>query len=99
MKEQLESAAKDRSALHVKVDALNIQVLHLTGVSYDVQKDTAEIKKDIEEKIMPTIDGYKLSRAKLSGIITASRVIWGIMVAICAGIGFLVHQVVQYLRH
>ena len=90
-------AAESRRVLREKMDAMSIQVQHLTGVAYDVQQDTAEIKKDIDEKIMPTVEQWQLRRARLAGMIDAGKVLWGFIFAVCTAIGFVIGAVIKYL--
>lgn len=91
------TAAEGRRILRDKIDAMSTQVHHLTGVAYGVQQDTAEIKKDIDEKIMPTIEQWQLRRARLAGMLDAGKVLWGIILAVCTAIGFVIGAVIKYL--
>lgn len=100
LKEQWErqevAAREGRRILHDKFDAMTVQVHNLTGVAYGVQQDVAEIKNEIDQKIMPTVNAYALDKARLGGVIDTGKLVWAAIIAGCALIGWIVHEVLQY---
>ncbi len=94
---QEEAAAAGRRVLHDKFDAMTIQVHNLTGVAYGVQQDLAEIKNEIDEKVMPSINAYALDKSRQSGMVDMGKLIWAGVIGICTLTGFAIHEIFQYL--
>ena len=101
LKEQWErqdtAAREGRRVLHDKFDALTVQVHNLTGVAYGVQQDVAEIKNEIDEKIMPTVNAYALDKARIGGMIDTGKLVKAAILSFCVLIGWFVHEALQYL--
>jgi hypothetical protein len=93
---QEKEATEGRRRLHDKFDALVVQVHNLTGVAYGVQEDVTEIKRDIDDKIMPTIDAYNIERARHFGAVNLGKIIWAGILAGCAAVGFTIHYLFLY---
>lgn len=93
---QEDSASEGRRIIHDKVDAMSMQLTSVSGKVDGVTQDVAELKNDLDEKVMPTVDAYKADIARKVGALWASKLFWGLITALAAAVGFAVHEVLLY---
>lgn len=91
------TAVAGRKAVYERVDSLNAKVSDLQAAADGVQRNLAEIKSDIEEKIMPVINAYALGQARWGGVKDAGRFVWAAIIAGFATLGWIIHEILQYL--
>jgi len=94
---QEEIATAGRRGVYDRIDSLSLQVTTLQSAATAVQQDVAEIKKDMDEKVMPAIDAYSLDKARRLGWMDSGRLIWAGVIGACTLIGFVIHEILQYL--
>lgn len=95
-KSQETSATAGRRALYERFEGLSAQMGEMSGNLDGVTQDVAEMKNDIAERVMPTIEAYKLEIARKSGVIWASKLFWSLIVALAGAVGFAVHEMLLY---
>lgn len=93
---QENAAVAGRKALYEKFEAMTTQVQRIDGRVEDVQQDVAEIKKDMDEKVMPAIDAYALDNARRAGWLDSGKLLWAGIIGACTLIGFVIHELLQY---
>lgn len=96
---QEDAAVTGRRSLHERMEGIAGQVTRLTTVTENVQQDVAELKNDIDEKVMPTVTAYKLDVARRDGALKFGRGLWAIILALCTSIGFAIHEAILYFNH
>jgi hypothetical protein len=75
-KHQDDAAMRGRRAVYERLEALTTKVAVGDEVLKSLQSDMAEIKADIKEKIMPTIEAYKLDKAHRGGFFSFGKGMW-----------------------
>lgn len=94
---QEDAAVAGRKVLYEKFEVMSAKMTRLEGQSETVQKNVADIKDDLEKKVMPTINAYILAQARMGGAIWAGKLFWAILIAGCTGFGFLIHSAFQHI--
>ncbi len=98
-KRQEEAATSGRRTVHDRLEVLSSQIIRALAMLDGVQQDVAELKNDIEEKVMPTVQAYKMDVAKKAGAMGTGKLIWGIILAVCTVGGFAIHEAIVYFSH
>jgi len=96
---QEDAATAGRAALHSRFEEISAQMSKVSADCISIIHDVAELKKDIDEKIMPTVEEYKTSMARNEGAIIAGRTFWSLVVCASTVFGFVVHQAIAYFGH
>lgn len=96
---QEEAATNGRRALYERFEALSNQMGLISGQVTGLTADIAEIKRDVENQIMPTIDNVKARAAHRDGMLLAGRLFWGLVAALAAAAGFAIHEMLLYFGH
>jgi hypothetical protein len=86
----------DRRALYERFEGMSRQMGEISGQVDGVTQDVAEMKNDINTRIMPSIDAYKADAARKAGAILASKMFWALIVAIASAVGFAIHEALLY---
>lgn len=95
-KSQEVSATAGRRALYERFEGLSVQMGTMSGNLDGVTQDVAEMKNDIADKVMPTIEAYKLAAARQSGVMWATKLFYSAIVAFAGAVGFAVREMLIY---
>lgn len=93
---QEESAAEGRRRLYEKFEEVLGRVNTLSNNINNVQQDVAELKNDLETKVMPSIDAYNIKQAERRGAHNMGKLLWVGLLALVSAASYGVHQIVQW---
>lgn len=96
-KSQDDTANAGRRALYDRFDTVISKMGEVAHKIDGVTQDVAEIKNEIDTKVMPTIDAYKIEIARKVGAMAMGKVFWGLIVAVASSVGFAIHEIMTYL--
>lgn len=88
-----------RRTLYERVDLLSRQIERVATDVHNVQQDVAELKKEVEETVMPVVDATVAQRERRTG----AKGVWiligsGVMMAISA-VTYVVDKALQFFTH
>ena len=86
-------ASAGRQIVFERIEALTREI---GNVSMDVRmatQDIAELKNDIETRITPTVENYKIGVARKEGAMWAGKLMYGLLAAAATAAGFAIHLV------
>lgn len=92
-------ATNGRKALYDRFESIQREVAQLSVTAATVLTELADIKKDLEEKVMPAVDGYNLGQARRSGFNAFGKLLWGAFLALVAAAGYGIHQIISLFTH
>ena len=90
-RQQEASAVEGRKALYKRFEDLASD-LHLITVKLDT------LLAEHDEKVMPTIDAYRIASAQRVGFLFAGRLVWAFTIGVFTVLGFVLHELISYLR-
>jgi hypothetical protein len=96
-KSQDDNANASRKALYERFDTVISKVGEVVHKIDGITQDVAEIKNEIDTKVMRTIDAYKIEIARKVGALAMGKVFWGLIVAVGSSIAFAVHEILLYI--
>ncbi len=96
---QENTASAGRKALYERFELMSTQMGRVSSDCKVVVEDVAELKNDIEKKIMPTIDSYRSSQDRRGGAMDVGKVMWALILAAATVVGFAIHEALVYLGH
>jgi hypothetical protein len=96
---QEDAATAGRALLHSKFEEISIQMGKVASDCLATIHMVEELKKDMDEKIMPTIEAYKIIVARSEGALLAGKTFWSLVVCASTVLGFLFHQIIAYFGH
>jgi hypothetical protein len=96
-KSQDDNANASRKALYDRFDTVISKVGEVVHKIDGITQDVAEIKNEIDTKVMPTIDAYKIEIARKVGALAMGKVFWGLIVAVASSIAFAAHEILTYI--
>src|SRR5438445_2262033 len=92
-------ATASRAAVYAKLELLAGQVDRVANDAENIQQDVAEMRNDIDEQIMPTVNKIRAEWERKLGSRTTLGIIWGGITASSIVIGYTVDKLIQYFRH
>lgn len=95
-REQERSAAEGRKQLYQKFEQMLERVGMLANNIDSVQQDVAELKNDLETKVMPSIDAYNIKQAERRGAHNMGKLLWVGLLALVSAASYGIHQIVQW---
>lgn len=96
-REQERHASDGRKHLHDKFEELLGKVLVLSNTVNNVQQDVAELKNDIETKVMPPIAESKEKQAEKRGARHVGKMLWVGALAMVSAASYGIHQLISWL--
>jgi len=90
------SANAGRKALYERFEGMSAQIGKMAGQLEGSIQDVAELKNDIDNKVMPTIDAYKAEVSRKIGAMGMGKLFWSLMVALASAAGFAIHEMMLY---
>lgn len=95
-RDQEAKAAEGRKHLYEKFEQVLTRVTTLASTIDNVQQDVAELKNDIETKIMPSISAYTLKQAEKRGMQHVGKILWVSLLALVSAASYGIHQLIQW---
>lgn len=96
-KRQEDAAVAGRRGLYERFESLSVQVMSMSHKLDGVTQEVAELRNDIEKEVMPTVDAVRIAAAQKLGAMWAGKLFWSLILGIAGAIGFVVHELLQYL--
>lgn len=94
---QEKAATESRRNLYEKFEELLGRVSALSNNIGNVQQDVAELKNDIETKIMPSIEAYTIKQAEKRGAQNMGKLLWVGLLALVSAASYGIHQLLQWV--
>jgi hypothetical protein len=96
---QDDAAGLGRRVTHEKIELISLQVERLANDIRGVQQDIAELKLEVDEEIMPSIQVSKYARERKAGANSVWALIGAGVVAAASLFAYLADKLMQYIRH
>jgi hypothetical protein len=90
-RDQEKHAVASRRILYDRVEGFSAQLGNVLGQIAGITQDVAELKNDIDDKIMPTVTAYNAGIAHKAGAMWASGLYWTFLCALAAACGYAIH--------
>jgi oligoribonuclease (3'-5' exoribonuclease) len=94
---QDQTAAAGRIVTHDRMALLTQQIDRMATDVQNVQQDVAELKNDIEDKIMPSVQSYEAAQQQKLGAKTVWAAIWAAAVAAVGTLAYMIDRAVSFL--
>jgi hypothetical protein len=88
-----------RRVMYDRLELLSNQINRIAVDVQNSQQDIAELRKEIEEQVMPTIDTVQNRRHQQAGAKSVWAMIGAGVVAFASALAYLADKLVQYIRH
>ena len=96
-RQQEQAASDSRRVLYSKFEEILGRVNTLSHNIDNLQQDLTDLKRDIETKVMPSIEAYNLKQAEKRGAHGLIRLVWlGLLAAVSAA-SYGLHQFITWL--
>lgn len=98
-KAQDDAARLGRQVTHDKINLLSVQVERLANDIQGVQQDVAELKLEVDEEIMPTVQASQFANERRAGARSVLVVIYGGAVVVISALAYIADRAVGWLLH
>ena len=96
-KDQDDAASLGRRVTHEKIELLSIQVRQLSTDLANVQQDIAELKNEVDEEIMPSVEAYENAQHRRLGAKSVWGFVWAAAVGFVGMLAYIAERVIGYL--
>lgn len=98
-RQQDTSASLSRQVTHQRLELLSTQVDRLANDLMHIQQDLAELKKDVDEEVMPTIRVWEFANARKAGAKAVWIGIYGGAVVLISALAYAADKFVTWVTH
>jgi lipid II:glycine glycyltransferase (peptidoglycan interpeptide bridge formation enzyme) len=96
-KDQDDAAVLGRRITQEKVELLSMQIERLANDLRGVQQDIAELKNEIDEEIMPTMQTTQFARERKAGARGVWALVGGAVLAAASAVTYIADKALSYL--
>ncbi len=98
-KTQDEAASLGRRVTQEKIELLSLQLERLANDVQGVQQDVAELKKEVDEEVMPSVRISEYARGRRAGTRSTMAMIYAGGIVVISAIAYVADRVVAWLMH
>jgi hypothetical protein len=96
-KAQDDAAGLGRRVTHEKIELLSLQLERLANDVQGMQQDVAELKKEVDEEVMPTVRVTQFASERRAGARSVLVMIYGGAVIVISALAYIADRVVGWL--
>lgn len=94
---QDQTATSGRRVIHDRLELISNQVTRVATDVQNTQQDVGEMRKDIDEKVMPHVEAYRTERERKIGAKGVWAIVGGGAVAAASGLAYLADKLYAHL--
>jgi hypothetical protein len=98
-KTQDEAASLGRSVTQSKIELLSLQMERLANDVQGMQQDLAELKKEVDEEVMPSVRVTEFARGRRAGSRTTLGMIYAGAVIVVSALAYIADRLMAWLMH
>lgn len=87
-----------RRVTHEKQELMMLQVNRISTDVQNVQQDVAELKNEIDDKVMPVVETVKAEQARRLGVRSVWALIVGGVMTILSALAYIADRIITHFR-
>jgi hypothetical protein len=96
-RDQDTAAGLARRVVHERLELQGLQIDRVAKDVLNVQQDVAELKNEVEDKVMPTVNAVEAKNQRSIGARSILAMLWTGITAVLATFVYMAERIVSYL--